>query len=273
MTNNKYINIKEVVELTGHPTDELRKLAQTGVLPAHKTRRGHWRLNVSDVEKYFDIQINKPAEVDEKPAPKVMPRAARVQPRFGEVVSKPASTQMYKSPAGTHLVVDDDHYQEVIDRICAADSSIRLMTGDFNLFKLKSDSKQRKNYKDGTPFIKYLMEKAKQGVSVQIILSDPTKNVEEELKEFYRQRNSYPFCTRNCIRNHAKVAIIDDKIAYMGSANATRAGLGQYKPGNFEAGILTEDPALVSSINELFTKIWDGDYCEGCYRKKDCVEY
>ena len=31
---NKYINVKEVVELTGHTTDEIRQLAQTGVPPA-----------------------------------------------------------------------------------------------------------------------------------------------------------------------------------------------------------------------------------------------
>ena len=133
------------------------------MLPSHKTHRGHFRLNVDAVEKYFGIQINKPAEVEEKPAIKVM--------------------------------------------------------------------------------------------------------------HAFQQMNSYPFNTRNCIRNHAKVAIIDDKIAYMGSANATRAGLGQYKPGNFEAGILTEEAALVSSIKDLFTKVWNGDYCEGCHRAKDCVEY
>lgn len=251
MAIKKYINTTEAAELSCRPYNEILNLVKTGVLPSHKTHRGHYRLNVDAVEKYFGILINKPAEVEEKPAPKVM----------------------HATSARTRLIINENHYQEVIDRICAAKSSIRLMTGDFKLFKLKSDSKQRKNYKDGTPFINYLMKKAKQGVPVQIILSDPTKNVDKELKEFFQQMNSYPFNTRNCIRNHAKVAIIDDKIAYMGSANATRAGLGQYKPGNFEAGILTEEAALVSSIKDLFTKVWNGDYCEGCHRAKDCVEY
>lgn len=65
MAIKKYINVKDVVELTGNSLEDIRKLANTGVLPAHKTRRGHWRLNVDAVEKYFDIQIN-PTELDDK---------------------------------------------------------------------------------------------------------------------------------------------------------------------------------------------------------------
>ena len=172
----------------------------------------------------------------------------------------------------THLIFEN-HYQEVIERICAAKSSIRIMTGDFKRFKLKPTAKQGINYNDGTPFINYLMEKADQGVSVQIILSNPSANVDEELKEYYRQRKSYPLSTRNCIRNHAKVVIVDEKIAYIGSANATRAGLGQYTPGNFEVGILTEDSDIITSLMDLFSKIWDGDYCEGCHRANNCIEY
>ena len=60
MEIKKYINTKEVAELTEHPYDEILNLAKTGVLPNHRTRRGHYRLNVDAVEKYFGIQINKP---------------------------------------------------------------------------------------------------------------------------------------------------------------------------------------------------------------------
>lgn len=56
----KYIGTIELAELTGRNDDEIRELAKSGVLPAHKTRRGYWRFNVDDVEKYFGIQINKP---------------------------------------------------------------------------------------------------------------------------------------------------------------------------------------------------------------------
>ena len=58
-------------------------------------------------------------------------------------------------------------------------------------------------------------------------------------------------------RNHAKVYIIDDEIAYIGSANVTKAGIRQLTPGNYEAGILTDDPELVSSVKEFFSMIWE----------------
>ena len=235
MAYKKYINISQLLELTGRPYNEVLNLVQTGVLPAHKARKGHWRLNVDAVEDYFGIQINKPE----------------------------------KEEASTHLILNENHYKEVIERVCKAKSSIRIMTGDFMLFRLKTTNDQ------GTPFINYLINKAKSGVRVQIILSAPTPNVDEELKAFFRLKESmsYPFATRNCIRNHAKVVIIDDKIAYFGSANMTRAGLGQHRPGNFEVGMLTKDTAIVSSLKENFTKIWDGDYCANCHRANKCVEY
>ena len=62
MVNKKYINTKELAELTGRPYDEILNLARTGVLPCHRTRRGHYRLNVDAVEKYFGVQVNKPKE-------------------------------------------------------------------------------------------------------------------------------------------------------------------------------------------------------------------
>lgn len=66
MTIKKYIGTTELAELTERPYDEILTLVRSGVLPCHKTRRGHYRLNVDAVEKYFCIQINKPeADGDE----------------------------------------------------------------------------------------------------------------------------------------------------------------------------------------------------------------
>ena len=269
MAIKKYINTTEAAELAGRPYNEILNLAKTGVLPSHKTHRGHYRLNVDAVEKYFGIQINKPAEMEEKPAPKVQPRYA------GGVVRHTPEVKHIKS-VGTLLVTNEDHYQVVIDKICAAKSSIKLMTANFKRFKLKPTDRQGINYNDGTPFIKYLMAKAVQGVSVQIICSRPSPSFTEEWKEYYRQMGKPElFDYKFCERNHAKVVIIDDTICYVGSANVTPAGLGQgiFTPGNFEAGILTEESTIVSSVKELFTKIWNGVYCEGCHRAKDCPEY
>lgn len=267
MTIKKYINVSEVVELTGHSRNEIINLVKTGVLPAHKARKGHWRLNVPEVEKYFGLEIDKPAKMDAKTAP-------IIEPKHVEVVTKPATEVKHAKPVVTRLVTNESHYEEVIQRICAAKSSIRLMTANFRRFKLKPTGYQGKDYKDGTPFIKYLMAKAVQGVSVQIVCSRPSPSFTEEWKEYYRQMGEPElFKNKFCYRNHAKVVIVDDSWAYVGSANVTPAGLGQgiFTPGNFEAGIMTDNPAVISQLNTLFSKIMNGEYCNGCHRANQCV--
>ena len=252
MLQNKYIGTKDAASLTGRPYDEILSLAKTGVLPCHRTRRGHYRLNVDAVEKYFGIQINKPEEVEDKP--------------IKEEEARPASN--------TRLITEN-HYEEVIERICAAKSSIRIMTGDFKRFKLKPTSKQGKNYNDGTLFIKHLMEKAGKGIAVQIICSRPSKSFKEEYDALYEKIRPKNFRIYFCERNHSKVVIVDNKVAYVGSANVTPAGLAQgvMSPGNFEAGILTENHQFISQLNTLFSKIMNGDYCYNCHLANKCVEY
>jgi excisionase family DNA binding protein len=277
MAVKKYINTTEVVELTGHPYDEILSLAKTGVLPCHRTRRGHYRLNVDAVEEYFGIQTNKPEEVEDKPI------------REEEAIP----------PSDTRLITES-HYKEVIERICAAKSSIKIMTGDFKRFKLKptakqgkaaiereqsgacSDSAEReqarpkvKNYNDGTPFIKHLMEKAGKGIAVQIICSRPSKSFKEEYDALYEKIKPKNLRIYFCERNHSKVVIVDNKVAYVGSANVTPAGLAQgvMSPGNFEVGFLTENRQFISQLNTLFSKIMNGDYCYGCHLANKCVEY
>ena len=294
MAFTKYINIKDVVKLTGHTTDEIRGLAQTGVLPAHKTRRGHWRLHVDAVEKYFGIQINKSIIEEEKlteaiealktssllneekanktPKTRVVPRN-KVTRNESPVNEETFQAQIHSD--GTRLIINGNHYQEVLERICTAKSSIIIMTADFKRFNLKPTGSQGKDYKDGTPFIKYLMSKAVQGVSVRIICSRPSTTFTEEWKEYYRQMmNPTLFKYKYCNRNHAKIVIVDDRFAYIGSANVTPAGLGQgiFTPGNFEAGIITEELSVISSAKELFSMIWNDNYCTNCHRADNCTD-
>jgi len=175
----------------------------------------------------------------------------------------------------TRLIVNENHYEEVIQRIFSAESSIRIMTANFKRFRLKPTAIQGKNYYDGTPFIESLMRKAVEGVSVQILCSLPSQSFKEEWIDYYHQMNDpEQFEYMFCIRNHAKVVIIDNKLAYVGSANVTSAGLGQgvISPGNFEAGILTENIELVSTVNDFFSMVWDENRCGNCHRASQCNE-
>jgi phosphatidylserine/phosphatidylglycerophosphate/cardiolipin synthase-like enzyme len=78
-----------------------------------------------------------------------------------------------------------------------------------------------------------------------------------------------------CPRVHLKAAIIDGEFAYIGSANLTGAGMGakSVDKRNFEAGIITDDKEIVSKIMEQFDKIWRGEHCKECKRKKFCADY
>ncbi len=173
----------------------------------------------------------------------------------------------------TRLITNKSHYEEVIERICSAKSSIRIMTANFKRFRLEHTEEQAMFY--GTPFIEHLIEKAVQGVSVQIICSKPSQSFTKEWMEYFQQMNKPKlFEYRFCERNHAKVFIIDDKSAYVGSANVTRAGLRQDTSSqqNFEAGILTEDPELLSSIRAFFSEIWNSKWCSECCIDDNCDE-
>ena len=69
-----------------------------------------------------------------------------------------------------------------------------------------------------------------------------------------------------------KIIVFDGKEAYIGSSNLTGAGMGM-KSGrrrNFEAGILTDDPALVAAAMDHFDSVWAGFRCKDCGRKEYC---
>jgi len=245
MAIKKYINTGELAGLTGCLDEEIRDLAKRGVLPAHKTRRGHWRFNVDAVEKFFKIVINPITEDDDNDD--------------SESDVEPFEVAELKQ-GETRFIFNDEHYDEVIRRICSAKSSIKIMTANFKRFRLKPTERQGDKPSDGTPFIEYLMRKAVDGVSVQIICSKPSKPFEKEKTECYkRMKNPKLFEYKKIEKNHAKIIIVDDKIAYVGSANITRAGLRQDVTSflNYESGILTTNLELVKSINDFFMMVWN----------------
>lgn len=75
-----------------------------------------------------------------------------------------------------------------------------------------------------------------------------------------------------CPRVHFKFFIFDLSEVYVGSANLTGAGIGMKSEQhrNFEAGILTDEPAIVEQVIAQFDEVWNGSKCLNCQRKQYC---
>ncbi len=77
---------------------------------------------------------------------------------------------------------------------------------------------------------------------------------------------------RRCPRVHVKAVIVDGRTMYLGSANLTGAGLGAKSPRrrNFEAGVWTDELALIDPVADMLDEIWNGRHCDDCGRKDHC---
>jgi hypothetical protein len=97
----------------------------------------------------------------------------------------------------------------------------------------------------------------------------PSENFLEELKADGVPKG---LTMRRCPRVHAKAIIADGKTMYLGSANLTGAGLGakSSRRRNFEAGIWTDELALIDPVLDMLQSIWDSAQCSPCDRKAHC---
>lgn len=120
----------------------------------------------------------------------------------------------------------------------------------------------------------FLRERAESGVAVRLLHSSvPSEGFLAELRGtgLWRHPN---FTMRRCPRVHLKLAVVDGRGAYLGTANLTGAGLGAKsdRRRNFEAGIWSASPELVERLERFFLSIWEGALCEGCGRAERCPQ-
>lgn len=121
------------------------------------------------------------------------------------------------------------------------------------------------------PFLALLAQLVQRGVCVRLIYAKkPGQAFQQDFKRYPSLANGIE--TMLCARVHFKLVIFDGKSAYIGSANLTGAGIGMKSEGkrNFEAGIFTDEPALVLQAQEHFDAVWRGSMCATCKRKEYC---
>jgi phosphatidylserine/phosphatidylglycerophosphate/cardiolipin synthase-like enzyme len=76
----------------------------------------------------------------------------------------------------------------------------------------------------------------------------------------------------HCIRMHAKIFVVDGRIALVGSPNLTGAGIGAKGKAkrNFEIAFLLEGEHEVEPFMEYFDYVWMGGPCPDCALRSLC---
>ncbi len=162
----------------------------------------------------------------------------------------------------TQYIADEAHFKEVIARVPNVKQYLWIGTADI-----------KDLYVGERPFLGVLADLVSKGRDVRLIhAKEPGPNFREDF-------DRYPVLFTGlerllCPRVHFKIIIFDLKLAYIGSANLTGAGLGMKssRTRNFEAGILTDDPDLVDATINQFDAVWAGFKCKDCGRKEFCPD-
>ena len=158
------------------------------------------------------------------------------------------------------------HYKEVLSRVLHVKESLWIGTADIKDLYIE-DGKTKK------PFLEVLAKLIKRGVVVRLIhAKEPGPNFREDFDRFPILYDGLERVL--CPRVHFKMMVFDGKVAYIGSANLTGAGIGMKADGtrNFESGILTDNLEIVEQAMNQFDEVWIGKHCKTCKRKDFCPD-
>jgi phosphatidylserine/phosphatidylglycerophosphate/cardiolipin synthase-like enzyme len=163
-------------------------------------------------------------------------------------------------------ITNEEHYKRVLLQALEAKRTLWIGTADLKDLYVKVGNR-------AVPFLQVLAQRIDAGIEVRLI------HAKEPGPRFREDFDRYPALAERlermlCPRAHFKLIIIDCETAYIGSANLTGAGLGMKSPQrrNFEAGILTDHPALVEPAMQQFDDLWIGTHCATCGRTEYCED-
>ncbi|MFZ4763915.1 MAG: phospholipase D-like domain-containing protein [Roseimicrobium sp.] len=168
------------------------------------------------------------------------------------------------------LILNQDTYHAVLRRIVPeARRFLWVVTADLKDLFVEGDGARF------VPFLAVLAEKLRQGVEVRLIhAKEPGLRFREDFDKFPELVQSDLFERVLCPRMHMKCVLADGRIAYVGSANLTGAGMGAKGEDrrNFEAGFITEDREHIDGLMRFLDGFYLGDHCVKCQRRDVCPE-
>ena len=158
------------------------------------------------------------------------------------------------------------HYKEVLSRVQSVKHTLWIGTADIKDLYVEIGKEKK-------PFLALIAMLIRRGVEVRLIhAKEPGPNFREDF-------DKYPVLYDRlervlCPRVHFKMLVFDGKVAYIGSANLTGAGIGMKGDDkrNFEAGILTDEPTIVEQAMNQFDEVWMGKHCKKCKRRDFCAD-
>ncbi|MEE9368423.1 MAG: phospholipase D-like domain-containing protein [Pontiella sp.] len=165
------------------------------------------------------------------------------------------------------FVKNKEIYEQVVmDMVPTAKGFVWIATADIKDMHVGSRSSFR-------PFLGVLSDLVDEGVNIRLLhAKEPGPNFR---KDFDRYPGLLTGLERNiCPRVHLKTIVVDGRIAYLGSANMTGAGMGAKSKDrrNFESGIVSDESDIVSGVMEQFDEIWMGACCDTCQRRAYCSD-
>lgn len=168
------------------------------------------------------------------------------------------------------LVLNAETYEAVLrDIVARARRFLWIVTADVKDLHVEGPGGRF------VPFLEVLAGKLREGVEVRLIhAKEPGPRFREDFDRFPEFLRSDAFDRVLCPRMHMKCVIADGRVAYVGSANLTGAGMGAKADGrrNFEAGFVTEDRECLGQLMAFLDAFYMGDHCEQCLRREACPE-
>lgn len=125
------------------------------------------------------------------------------------------------------------------------------------------------------PFLALLADLVQRGVEIRLLhAKEPGPRFRASFDKYPALIQSERFERALCPRVHFKCIIIDGQRAFIGSANLTGAAVGARHADkrNFEAGVDTRDPKMISGMMELFDEVFLGDACGSCRLRSVCPD-
>ncbi len=167
------------------------------------------------------------------------------------------------------LLLNRDIYTRLLQReILQAQEFVWLVTADLKDLHVKKGRRF-------VPFLEIISDLIDSGVAVRLFhAKEPGPRFREDFDKYPNLIESDLFERILCPRVHTKCVLIDGVMCFVGSPNLTGAGMGSKSENrrNFEAGILTDDPAILEPMMSFVDALYLGEHCVKCGRRDVCPD-